>query len=91
MTDSIRSKEAILNINIEKINNLVDYVCFCKYYFKPKTYEKINGYLYFRNNKPKAIDRNKFKILIKDIPFLKSEYIQEIEKNELNGNLFKFL
>ncbi|WP_036737744.1 RAMP superfamily CRISPR-associated protein [Persephonella sp. IF05-L8] len=60
--------ETLIEINPEKIENLAEYIAYCKYYFKPKSEGKIENYLFKsrqswylnRNNKYKFLDEFKF-------------------------------
>lgn len=87
--------DALIEINIGKVKNLSQYVSYCKLYFKPKSEEKIEDYLFkeARYNRPISIDRNKVENLKKEFPFIFSDENYKIEINEkiLDENLFKFL
>ena len=89
--------EALIEINPEKVESLAEYVAYCKYYFKPKSKEKIEGYLFRKKqgNKNMIIGINKKEIdnLKKDFPMLlsKENFKEEINKEVLNGELFKYL
>ncbi|MGC8771768.1 MAG: RAMP superfamily CRISPR-associated protein [Brevinematia bacterium] len=75
------SYEALIEINVDNVKNLNQYISYCKYYFKPKSEIKIEDYLFKKveNNKQRII-RN----LKKDFPFILS-----IENEE--SKLFEFL
>jgi CRISPR-associated protein Cmr2 len=86
--------DALIEINVDKVENLNQYISYCKYYFKPKSERKIEGYLFKDNNH--GIDRSKVGSLKKDFPFVLSNevYKSELEREEpkkLNGELFIFL
>ena len=89
--------EALIEINPEKVENLAEYVAYCKYYFKPKSKEKIEGYLFKKKqgNKNIIIGINKKEIdnLKKDFPMLlsKENFKKEINEEVLKGDLFKYL
>jgi len=69
MSDS-KTCEALQEISKEEVRNLYDYIVFCKYYFKPKTHDKIKDY------------KNK-NLLIQDFRFLKDQYDDSfIKKNK---------
>ena len=47
-----KTYEALQEINIGQVQNLYDYIAFCKYYFKPKTeVEDLEKYLHVEKNK----------------------------------------
>ncbi len=75
--------ESLLRIYPEKVENLSDYIAYCKYYFKPKSEEKIENYL-FQNkaNKNWYLDRNKKGQLLNEFKFL----VKEIEQCLQQGN-----
>ena len=75
--------ESLLRIYPEKVENLSDYIAYCKYFFKPKSEEKIENYL-FQNkaNKNWYLDRNKKEQLLNEFKFL----VQEIEQCVQQGN-----
>jgi CRISPR-associated protein Cmr2 len=92
--------DALIEINVDNVENLNQYISYCKYYFKPKSEIKIEDYLFKKveNNKQtiNSIDRNKIENLKKDFPFILSDevYKSEIENEEsktLRGKLFGFL
>jgi len=63
--------EALQEINKEQVKNLYDYISFCKYYFKPKTHNKIINY------------NNSKELLKKDFKFLETKYDNSfINKNK---------
>lgn len=64
--------ESLLSINPEKVENLAEYIAYCKYYFKYKSEDEIVNYLYQkRKNKKWYLDRYKKDALFKDFSFLK--------------------
>jgi len=88
--------EALLEIKIEKIESLHEYVSYCKCYFRPKSERKVIDYLYSKEKslyKPISIDKNKIIDLINDFPIILAEkkYKTELDNNNLKGELFKFL
>ena len=88
------TKEALLEMNPEKVKNLAEYIAYCKYYFKPKSEEKVRDYLYvIKGNKPVAINKNKVEKLLQDFPFLKTDknYNKELTEEKWNGELFRYL
>jgi len=69
--------DALLNINPEKVESLGEYLSFCKYYFKPKTYEKFGDYLQKRGDRVVGLKDE----AVRDFGFLKNEERnQQIEK-----------
>ncbi|OMH39861.1 hypothetical protein [Desulfurobacterium indicum] len=64
--------EALIEINLEKIKNLAEYVAYCKYYFKPKNKEKIENYL-FKSKQNWYLNRNNKDIFLEEFKFLKKE------------------
>lgn len=92
--------DALIEINVDNVENLSQYISYCKYYFKYKSEGKIEDYLFKKeeNNNPKiiSIDRYKVESLKKDFPFVLSNevYKSELEgekSKKLNGELFIFL
>ncbi|MGI1690121.1 RAMP superfamily CRISPR-associated protein [Thermoanaerobacter uzonensis] len=92
--------DTLIEINVDNVENLNQYMSYCKYYFRPKSEIKIEDYLFKKveNNKQRiiSIDKNKIENLKKDFPFILSNevYKSEIEKEEsktLDGKLFRFL
>ncbi len=76
--------ESLFSINPEKVENLAEYIAYCKYYFKHKSEDEIVNYLYQnRENKKWYLDRNKKDALFKDFSFLK----QYKDENKLAGKL----
>ena len=65
------TRESLLSINPEKVRSLPEYFAFCKYYFKPKSYEKVRDYL----------KKNELKRLFQDFPFLKELNFQDLKKH----------
>ena len=65
-----KTYEALQEINKEQVQNLYDYIAFCKYYFKPKTHKKIKDY------------NNNQELLKKDFKFLEIQY----DNNFINKN-----
>ncbi|MGB9681216.1 MAG: RAMP superfamily CRISPR-associated protein, partial [Minisyncoccia bacterium] len=88
------SYEALIEINVDNVKNLNQYISYCKYYFKPKSEIKIEDYLFKKveNNKQRiiSIDKNKIENLKKDFPFILSN-IKNEESKTLKGELFGFL
>lgn len=80
------TRESLLSLNPEEVRSLSEYFAFCKYYFKPKFEEKVEGYLYKRDKQFIAIDKNKFGRLLQDFPFLK-----ELENDSSKKELFQYL
>ncbi|SFQ19255.1 RAMP superfamily CRISPR-associated protein [Caldicoprobacter faecalis] len=69
--------DALLSINPEKVESLGEYLSFCKYYFKPKTYEKFGDYLQKRGDRVVGLKDE----AVRDFGFLKNEERnQQIEK-----------
>lgn len=68
--------EALLEINSKKINNLAEYFGYCKYYFKPKSRDKVRDY-------------NDFNSLKKDFPFINQD-IRRNSKYKNNETLKDF-
>ncbi len=64
--------EASIEINIEKVENLAEYIAYCKYYFKPKNEEKIENYL-FKSEKDWYLNRNNKDVFLEEFKFLKKE------------------
>jgi CRISPR-associated protein Cmr2 len=83
--------EALIEVNQEEVETLSQYISYCKFYFKPKNEEKIEGYLYKKGEKFTAIDRNKINALEQDFPFLKKKFRKELNDKDLKGKLFKYL
>jgi len=92
--------DTLIEINVDNVENLNQYISYCKYYLRPKSEIKIEDYLFKKveNNKQRiiSIDKNKIENLKKDFPFVLSNevYKSEIEREEskkLNGKLFGFL
>ena len=79
----MKSYESLIELNPEKVEDLSEYVAYCKYYFKPKSGDKIESYL-FQNkiNKNWYLDRRKKDKLLNEFKFL----AQNINKCEQNGN-----
>ena len=72
-----KTSEALQEINKEQVQNLYDYISFCKYYFKPKTHEKIKGY------------NNNQELLKKDFKFLENQYDNNFIKKNKNTDTTK--
>lgn len=93
----MRKYDALIEINVDNVEDLSQYISYCKFYFKPKSEEKVEDYLFKKkeknNVKIKSINRYKVENLINDFPFILSNkvYKSEYESNSLEGNLFKFL
>ncbi len=84
----MRSYEALININQRKVKNLVDYIAYCKYYFKPKSKEKVKFYndlteikhdFPFINRDVRNDSKYKSNNTLKDFPlnWLKNEILDE--------------
>lgn len=65
--------DALLSINPKKVENLAEYISYCKYYFKPKTYEEVGDYL---ENKDKC---NLLDIIKKDFGFIRPESESQLD------------
>ena len=87
----MRSYNVLIELNPEKIENLSNYIAYCKYYFKPKSKEKIKFYQSLENLKGDFpfVNRNvtnerdyKSNDTLKDFPlnWLKYEIIGERNK-----------
>ncbi len=86
--------EALIEINIEKVENLAEYITYCKYYFKPKSKGKIENYL-FRSGQNWYLNRNNKHIFLNEFKFLKKEINDCVEagnsKNKCENQLAKKL
>lgn len=73
--------DTLIEMNPEKVENLSDYISYCKYYFKPKTYGKIECYIVKDGrDRPVDIKENEIK---EDFEFLKEiskEYLIQKSK-----------
>ncbi len=75
--------DSLIEINQDKIESLAEYIAYCKYYFKPKSEEKINNYLFEnRRNKNWYLNRNNKERFLNEFKFL----LREIDKCERNRN-----
>lgn len=61
--------DALVGMNPEKIEDISDYISYCKYYFKPKTYEKIK-YYFIEDENHQLVDIKEAQIK-EDFEFLK--------------------
>lgn len=61
--------DALVGMNPEKIEDISDYISYCKYYFKPKTYEKIE-YYFIEDENHQLVDIKEAQIK-EDFEFLK--------------------
>ena len=80
------TRESLLSLNPEEVRSLPEYFAYCRYYFKPKSEEKVEGYLYKKDKQFVAIDKNKFRSLLQDFPFLK-----ELKNDDSKEELFQYL
>ncbi len=72
-----KTYDALQEINKDKVQNLYHYIAFCKYYFKPKNYNKINNY---NNNQG---------LLKKDFKFLENQFDNNFIKKNKNTDTTK--
>ncbi len=85
--------EALIEINPEKVENLAEYIAYCKYYFKPKKKKQIKFY----NNLDEI--KNDFPFLIRDIrnnsKYKSNETLKDFPlnwlKNEVIGKENKYI
>ncbi len=86
--------EALIEINPEKVKNLAEYVAYCKYYFKPKSKEKIENYL-FKSKKVWYLNRDNKNVFLEEFKFLEREINNCVEagngRNRCENQLAKKL
>jgi CRISPR-associated protein Cmr2 len=92
--------DALIEINIDEVKSLSHYVSYCKFYFKPKSEEKIENYLFKNkeNNELKETDKVNIDKLKKDFPFIssnkaykKDDFFKFLKKNKSNETTKDFL
>ncbi|WP_245599078.1 RAMP superfamily CRISPR-associated protein [Thermoanaerobacter thermocopriae] len=90
----------MIEINIDEVKSLSHYVSYCKFYFKPKSEEKIENYLFENkeNNELKETDKVNIDKLKKDFPFIssnkaykKDDFFKFLKKNKSNETTKDFL
>jgi len=86
--------EALIEINPEKVESLAEYVAYCKYYFKPKSKEKIENYL-FKSKKGWYLNRDNKNVFLEEFKFLEREINNCVEagngRNRCENQLAKKL